>query len=212
MRMVFRVISEDFVGSINNLRNSLIANEKGVAFMREMFEKKKADYEKDTGKTLDMTEDQFIDLVRQNIRSQMLDVIFYATLIAMVAAIKGLAPDDDEDPAVKNQYKLLTKMADKLKDEIGYFYDPTSISSMFSSGIFPSLSLLDNAKKTVTNFMKENYYIAVGNEEMEEKNFVIKYAMRTFPFTNQMVGYLPMFYPDLAKEMGIRMQSNYGIR
>ena len=68
------------------------------------------------------------------------------------------------------------------------------------------------AKKTMSNFMKENYYVAIGDEEMAEKNFVIKYAMRTFPFTNQMVGYLPMFYPDLAKELGIKMQSNYGIR
>lgn len=212
MRMVFRILSEDFVGSINNLYNSLAANQKGVEFMRELYEKKKADYEKDTGKTLDMTEEQFMDLVRQNIRSQMRDLIFYATLISLVAAVKAMAPDDDEDPAVKNQYKLLMKMSDKLKDEIGYFYDPTSFSSMFSSGIFPSLSLLDNAKKTMSNFMKENYYVAIGDEEMAEKNFVIKYAMRTFPFTNQMVGYLPMFYPDLAKELGIKMQSNYGIR
>ena len=36
--------------------------------------------------------------------------------------------------------------------------------------------------------------------------------MKTFPFSNQMVGYLPMFYPELAKDLGIKVQSNYGIR
>jgi hypothetical protein len=36
--------------------------------------------------------------------------------------------------------------------------------------------------------------------------------MKSFPISNQMVGYLPMFYPELAKDMGIKMQKNYGIR
>ena len=43
------------------------------------------------------------------------------------------APDDDEDPRVKNQYKFILRAADKLRDEIAYFYDPTSISGLVSS-------------------------------------------------------------------------------
>jgi hypothetical protein len=106
----------------------------------------------------------------------------------------------------------MLKATDKLKDEIAYFYDPTSFSSLFSSGIFPSLSLIDNFKKGLKNFMIENYAIAVGDEELQEDTKVIKYWMRTFPFANQMVGYLPLMYPDLAKDLGIKVQSNYGIK
>ena len=36
--------------------------------------------------------------------------------------------------------------------------------------------------------------------------------MKTHPITNQAAGLLPMFYPELAKDLGIRMQSQYGIR
>jgi hypothetical protein len=36
--------------------------------------------------------------------------------------------------------------------------------------------------------------------------------MKSFPISNQAAGYLPMFYPDLAKDLGIKVQSNYGIR
>lgn len=212
MRTIFKYLSDDTLGSINNLISSLKGTDKGVAYIRELYEKKKADYEKDTGKELELTSDQFIDLVRNNIRNQMYDTIFLLTLLSLGLALKAAAPDKDEDAAVRNQYKFLMKAADKLRDEISYFYDPTSFSSMFSSGLFPSLALLENFKKTFKNFLKENYYILTDNEKEEEKNFVIKYAMRSFPFTNQVLGYLPMWYPTLAKDLGIKMQSNYGIR
>jgi hypothetical protein len=207
MRNVFRIISEDVLGSISNLINSLKANDKGVEFMRKLYEKKKADYETDTGKKLDMTESQFMDLVRKNIKAQMVDVIFLLTLLALYAGLKANAPDDEEDEIVKNQYKFLLRASDKVKDELLYFYNPTSITSLVSSGIFPSMSYLTNFTKVLKNFMTENYAIAIGDKELEEKNYVIKYLMKTFPVSNQAAGMLPMFYPELAKDLGIRAQS-----
>jgi hypothetical protein len=210
MRMVFRVMSEDVLGSLTNLTNSLQANDKGVEFMRTLFEKKKADYEKETGKELKMTEAEFMDLVRKNIKSQMIDVIFMLTLYGLFLGLKANAPDDDEDETVKNQYKFLLKASDKLKDEILYFYDPTSITSLVSSGIFPSIGHITNYKTLVKNFMTENYAIAVGDEKLQEKNYVIKYLLRSFPITSQAQGMLPMFFPDLAKDLGIKAQSQSG--
>lgn len=207
MRNVYRIISEDVLGSISNLINSLKANDKGVDFMRKLYEKKKADYETDTGKTLEMTESQFMDLVRKNIKAQMVDVIFLLTLLALYAGLKANAPDDEEDEVVKNQYKFLLRAADKVKDELLYFYNPTSITSLVSSGIFPSISYLTNFSKVLKNFMTENYAIAIGDEELEKKTFVIKYLMKSFPVSNQAAGMLPMFYPELAKDLGIKVQS-----
>jgi hypothetical protein len=210
-RMVFRIIKDDLFGMINNLRGTLIANERGVKLIRELYEKKKDEYKRDTGKDLDMTEAQFIDLVRGNVKSQMVDLIFYATLLVLVAGIKNL-PDDEEDPRVKNQYRFLVKMVDKFKDEISYFYDPTALLNTVSGNVFPAISLLNNFKKGLTNFFVENWALMEGDQETVEDTYVIKYWMRTFPFTNQIVGYLPMFYPEAAKDLGIKMQKNYGVR
>lgn len=207
MRNVFRIISEDVLGSINNLYNSLAGNDKGVEFMRELYEKKKSDYETETGKKLDMTEAQFMDLVRKNVKAQLVDAIFMLTILAIYLGLKANAPDDDEDEVVKNQYKFLLRATDKIKDELAYFYDPTSFTTMVSSGIFPSLSYINNYKKLLTNFMKENYAIAIGDTELEEKTYVIKYLLKTFPISNQAAGMLPMFYPELAKDLGIKAQS-----
>ena len=210
-RMIFRIISDDLLKSLGRLSDSFQANDRGVEYMRELYEKKKADYENDTGKELEMTESEFIDLVRQNIKNQLLDVLIYASLFALTLGFKAL-PDDDDDPIVKNQYKFLLKATDKLKDELGYFYNPTNLTSLVSSGIFPSLGLINNYKTAVNNFMKENYAIVTDNKELEDKNYVIKYWMRSFPIFNQAAGYLPMFYPNLAKDLGIQMQGQYGIR
>lgn len=214
MRMIFRVLSDDLFHSIGNLKNSLIANEKGVDYMRQLFEKKAADYLNDTGKVLEMTEDEFIDMVRHNIRSQIIDVIFLSTLTMLLLALKAFQPDDkEEDPAVKSQYRFMMRMTDKLRDELLYFYNPTNLASILKSGgIFPSLAYVENFEKAATNFFKENWGIVSGNEDLIENTKVIKYWMKAFPFTNQMVGYLPMFYPALAKDLGVRIQSNYGSR
>jgi hypothetical protein len=208
MRNVYRVISEDVIGSINNLINSVQANDKGVEFMRKLYEKKKEEYETETGKELEMTESQFIDLTRKNIKGQIVDLTFMLTIYALYLGLKANAPDDDdEEEAIKNQYKFMLRAADKVKDELAYFYDPTSLTSLVSSGIFPSMSYLTNFKKLIVNFNKEMFGMVTGDEETVEKTKVIKYLMKSFPISNQAAGMLPMFYPELAKDLGIRAQS-----
>lgn len=212
MRMIFRVISEDLLGSLGNLRNSLIANDKGIEFMRQLYEKKKADYENDTGKTLEMDETIFMDLVRQNIKSQMTDVLFLTILLSLIVGLKAAAPDDDEDPDIISQYRFMQRAADKFKSELMYFYNPSSLLGTISGSIFPSIGLIENFSKFTKNFFIENWALATGDEELADKTKVIKYWMKSFPFTNQMIGYLPMFYPELAKDLGVRINANYGIR
>jgi len=113
---------------------------------------------------------------------------------------------------VKNQYKFMMKAADKFKGELMYFYDPTSGLDLISQGFFPSTALLTNFAKLIENFRKENWALLTGDDETAEKTYVIKYLMKSFPLSNQAAGYLPMFYPELAKDLGIKVQSNYGIR
>jgi hypothetical protein len=216
-RMVMKVLTDEFsitnpVAGLGKLYNSLTGNEKGVEYMIKMFEKKRSEYEFETGKTLEMTEAEFIDLARQNIKSQMVDLVFLTSVFMLIALLKANEPGDDEDPFVKNRYKFYMKAADKFKGELMYFYDPTSGIDLISQGFFPSASLLTNFGKLINNFRKEMWALGTGDEELEDKTYVIKYLMKSFPFSNQATGLLPMFYPALAKDLGIKVQSNYGIR
>ena len=175
--------------------------------MKKLYEAKKADYEKETGKTLNMTEKQFIDLVRKNITNQMTDVLFYLGLTMLFIGAKAIAPDKDDDKATVNRYRFMLRVIDKVRDEIAYFYDPTSILGLTSSGIFPSLSYLDNFKKLCKNFMTEMYAIGVGDEKLEKSNQVVKYGLKGFPVTSQFDTMLLLFFPDVAKDLGMKAQS-----
>jgi len=183
-----------------------------VEYMRDMFEKKRNEYESETGKTLEMTEAEFIDLARQNIKSQLVDVVFLASVFMLIGLLKANQPDDDEDKAVINRYKFYMKAVDKFKGELMYFYDPTSGLDLISQGFFPSAALITNFAKLISNFRKEMWALGIGDDETAEKTYVIKYLMKSFPIANQAPGLLPMFYPELAKDLGIKVQSNYGIR
>jgi hypothetical protein len=210
MRTVYSMLSLDVIKSVKRLSNTLSGNEEGIKYMRELWEKKKADYERETGKTLNMTESEFMDLVRRNVKSQMVDTLFFLSMLTLVMALKANAPDDDEDPIIKNQYKFVMRAADKLKDEIQYFYNPANLLQLVSGGLFPSIGLLTNFGKLLENFMQEMFGLALQNEEWVESAKPIKYLMKQFPVSNQIVQYLPMFVPEVAKDLGIKTQSQSG--
>jgi len=79
--------------------------------------------------------------------------------------------------------------------------------NLTTTGIFPSISYINNFKKLFSNFLKEMYAIGVGDEELEKKNQVIKYGLKGFPITSQFDSILLMFFPDVAKDLGMKAQS-----
>ncbi len=207
-RMIFNILTDNVIKSAGRFVDIVQANEKGVAYMREMFDKKREEYERETGKQLLMTEDQFMDLVRKNIKDQAVDLVFYLTLTSMFLMLKALAPDDDEeDAAIKNRYNMMLRLVDKVKDEVAYFYNPVALLDLTKSGIFPSVGLVHNFVKVLDNFRKEMYYIVTGDEKEAEKNQVIKYFLKGFPVTYEFDIPILMFFPDLAKDLGMRAQS-----
>ena len=207
MRTLYSVLGWDLLKSMGRLKDTFLGNEKGVAKIREIFEKQRDDYKRATGKDLKMTESQFVDLFKRNMRGQMKDAIFLLTLCSLYLGLKAIKPDQDEDPAVRNQYKFMLRAVDKLRDEISFFYDPSTFSNLLTTGIFPSIKLITDFEKLFTNFMQEMFGLALGNEDWVDSAHPMKYFMKTFPVTNQIAQYLPMLYPDMAKDLGIKMQS-----
>ena len=213
-RTVFKVVFSDLITSMRSLMGMVSGDDsKWIEQVNAMFEKQKKDYFESTGKDLKMTSSEFISLVNRNIKNQALDVVILATLGSILMAAKAFAPDDDEDPSVRNQYKLGVRVLDKLTDEIIYFYDPRTPFNLISSNkVFPSLGLLENYIKFIKHFMLENYGIVMEDEELIEKSYPIKYLLKSFPITSSLSTFIPVFSPEMAKDLGIRAQSTYGVR
>lgn len=215
IRMIFGLLTTDIMKSIKTLKSAIGGD--GDAWLnqiKDLYERKRQEYYDNTGKDLEMTEDEFIDLVNQNIKNQAVDLIILLSMMSLLAGLKAIAPDDDEDVRVKNQWKFYLKATDKLTDELMYFYKPTTPIDLISGkgGVFPALGLLENYIKFTTNFAAENFGIIIGDEEIQDDAKPIKYLMKSFPISSQASGILPMFYPEISKDLGIKMQSQYGIR
>ena len=212
-RTVLRLLTTDILKSMNSLTAAIGGNgDVWLKQIRELYEAKSAEYYNNTGKELKMTESEFIALVNQNIKNQAIELAVLLTLQGIVFGLKAAMPDDDEDPAVRNQWRYFMYVTDKLRDELSYFYDPTSLVNLLSKGMFPALSLIDNYKKFILNFLQEGYGLVLENDELVDDAKPIKYLMKSFPITNQMSFLLPIVYPELAKDLGIKMQSTYGMK
>lgn len=210
LRTVFGELSPNVFKTLKVLRSTLLATDEGVDHMRKTYEKMKETYERDTDKKFKMTESQFMDMYRANVRNSMYDAIAILSILGIILALKANAPDDNEDETIKNQYKFMLRAVDKLRDELTYFYDPSSFAQLISSGMFPSVQLITNFEKIFANFLKYNWGMIIGDDGMVKDAKTIKYVMKQFPITNQMQQYLPLFFPELAKELGIRVQSTSG--
>jgi hypothetical protein len=213
IRMISSVLTDNINTGVEGLWGLISGNDKGMELIRKSFERKNEQHFRETGENLEMTEDMFTELYLSNLKAMVTDLYLLIGLTTLtVLVIPAMEPDDDDDKILINQHKYLSKLGDKLLDELMYFYDPTSLLNLVGSGPFPAMSLINNGVKTFTNGLTELYALSVGDDELAEKTKVAKYFFRTFPITNQMIGYLPMIYPDIAKDLGIQMQSNYGIR
>ena len=101
----------------------------------------------------------------------------------------------------------MLRVLDKVRDEVAYFYNPLSLLDLTKSGIFPSVGLIHNFEKILENFLKEMYYITKGDEKAAKENQVIKYALKGFPITYEFDIPILLFFPDLAKDLGMRAQA-----
>jgi len=212
-RMVANFLGEGIITGIKNLTDAVYATDKGVEYMMELYEKKKETYERETGKTLEMTPDEFIDLVRQNIKNQAADLMLYIALTALFFGARALAPDDDDDKYAKNQHKFLMRIIDKVRDEVAYFYNPMGLINLSKGGVFPALSGVVTPGKALINMLNEMYGLSMGdgvglNGKPIDENYVIKYGLKSLPVTATLADtILLLFFPDVAKDLGMKAQS-----
>jgi hypothetical protein len=193
---------------IKDIKNIIKANDKGVELMKKFYKAQKESYTNKTDKELELTEAEFADMFRQALGSQLKELFIVISMIAIVAAVLPLfKPEDDEEQEVKNKFKFASRILDKVKDEVWFYYNPVGLQQILNGSIFPAMGLFTDAAKVVTATMTEVYGVSIGDEELVEKNYVIKNWMRALPLTKEIPYYIAMFDAELAKELGIQISS-----
>jgi hypothetical protein len=205
-RLFLKVWQHTGFTAVSSLRDIISGNDKGLAALDKILKEKKQDYYRKTGKELKITEEEFYDLVRKQINNQFKELGILFALIGLVLAAKAAKPPEDADDLTKNRYKFWAKAINKISDELAFYYNPTSAESITKGSIMPALGLLSKVEKIGTSLLSEGYGYATGDEKMMETSHPLKYTLDVIPFISQFDReVLPIIYPELAKEMGIRV-------
>jgi hypothetical protein len=205
-RAFFKTVA--FLGKSNILSMIDIINgtEKGLKILDELLEAKKIEHFKKTGQELDITQEEFYDLMREQLFNQSKELALLLGTLALVFAAAAAEPPEDATDAEKNRYKWWAKTINKISEEVSFYYNPISFESITKGSLLPSVGLLSKAFKIVGQVSTEGYGMATDDEEMMKKAHGLKYMLNIIPGLSQVQNeVLPYLYPELAKEMGIRV-------
>ena len=180
--------------------------EKGLAIMDAILKEKKDAHFRKTGQVLEISDEEFYDLMREELANQMKELGLLFGLLGLVLTVKSLEPPDDEDALTKNRYKYLMKATNKIADELSFYYNPLSFESITKGSIMPQIGLLSKAFTFGEAITKEGYGYAVSDQKIIDKTYPLKYFLNMVPIAYQFdTDILPLIDPEGAKAMGIRV-------
>jgi hypothetical protein len=203
-RAFLKVWSHLGKSTITKMRDIITGSDEGLRILDEMLIAKKQEYFRKTGKELEITKEEFYDMMRKELSNQMKELGLLLSVMALALTAAVLAPDDDEDQLTKNRYKYFLKIINKTSDEISFYYNPLSFEQVTNGSLLPQLGLLTKALKLINAVSVEGYAWAADDEELMDKNHTIKYIFDPIVGLSQVErDIIPLLYPDLAKELGI---------
>jgi hypothetical protein len=211
IRLLGSVLGKAIMDRSNHIRNILIMNDAGIAELDRMFYEYSQEFKKRTGEEMTMSKDDFIDMVRNNLRNQLKELTILLSLFGAMLALGIMAPDDDEgDRASRNFHRYSQKVINKFVGELSFFYNPAEVQRLASGSIFPAIGVLDDITKFTKHFFIEttgmDFDPSTTEEEARKKARPIKYLMKAAPVTKSFLTYGAIFSPEFATEFDITIQ------
>jgi len=188
------------------IQDIIQGTDEGLRILDEMLQAKKDDHYRRTGQVLEITQEEFYDMMRRELGRQVKELQVLIGVMTMFAGISAAEPPEDATDLEKNRYKYLFRMVDKFKEEILFFYDPRSFESITRGHILPSVGILSKGLKVITTLEEEARGRLVGDEQLTKDSHPMKYFFNLIPIAAQVQSdILPNFFPEVAKDMGIRV-------
>lgn len=193
-------------GNIGKMRHIINGTDEGIKMLDEALDIKRQEYFRKTGQILEITNEEFYDLMRTQINNQMKELGLLLGLLALVLSTKAMQPPEDDTALEKNRYKWWAKLVNKIVDEVAFYYNPLSADSITRGSIIPSLGLLSKVERLFMDLGKETTGYIINDEEMIKKAHPVKYFLNLIPVGSQLQNEaLPYINPELAKELGVKV-------
>ena len=194
--------------NILKIRQITGGTEEGIRLMNQVLEAKRESYYQKTGQVLEITEEEFYDLMRKELSNEMKELGLLLSLMIILLTAKAAAPPEDATALERNRYNYFVRGLNKIVDEVSFYYNPLSFESATKGNIIPSFGLMVKVEKIIEHILRESIGYAMDDQEMIDKAHPLKYSLNVVPVGNQFQNeWLPFFFPDLAKKQGIRVTS-----
>lgn len=212
-KMVYETIKD----RQNNIKNLLKVNEEGVKKINELYDRYQETYYKKTGQRMNMSKEDFADMIRTNLRNELKEINYIVGLFAAAFALGIIAPGDDADKATKNRFRYYEKLLDKIRDELTFFYNPNEIRSLLSGGIFPAIGVVTDVLNLVNHIAEQITGMSISKEgktpeQIREEAMPIKDVLRIVPGGKNVLTFGAIISEDWAKEFDITIQKKNTIR
>jgi hypothetical protein len=212
IRLLFSVLGKGIIKGARDLNNILAMNDAGIETLDQMFEEFRIKYEQETGETLNMTREEFMDLIRTNLRNQMKELLILLSMFGSMMALGFMAPDDDDDAdrATKNAHRYAQKVVDKFIGELSFFYNPLEFQKLLSGSMFPAMGLTADVIRFTSHLGTEvtgmDFDSETTDEEARKKALPTKYLFKMLPITKSALTYAAILDAEFAKEYDITIQ------
>jgi hypothetical protein len=211
IRLFAYVLGTSIRDKSSNIYNILSLNDKGLETLDKMYEEFAEQYQKRTGKPLEMDRDEFIDMVRTNLRNQVKELSILLSMFGAMFALGFAAPDDDDDRADKNFHRYTERVIDKFIGELSFFYNPAEFQKILSGSMFPAIGIFSDIGRFTNHVTMEMTGLDTSNPELtadqvRKKAQPIKNFGKMFPITKSLFTYGGILDADFAKEFDITIQ------
>lgn len=212
LRLLANVLGKGIVQGSRNLANIIKMNDAGIEELNKMFEEFRESYESETGEVLTMTREDFMDLIRTNLRNQVKELSILLSLFGAMLALGFMAPDEDDDAdrATKNMHRYAQRVVDKFIGELSFFYNPIEFQSLLSGSMFPAIGLTSDITKFTKHLLVEgtgvDFDAETTTDEAREKAMPTKYLFKMLPATKAALTYASIISNDFAQEYDITIQ------
>lgn len=211
IRLFYGFLTFSTLNITRDIVNVLKVNDAGLDTLDKKFDYYSKYYKETTGQDLNMSKEDFIDMVRVNLRKQIQELLLLIGLNLMLFAVGFMEPDDD-DRAAKNWFYFQEKTLRRFQQELMFFYNPSEWSATLEGGIFPSISLLGEISRFSIQTTREITGFDYSNPnksaaDVRRDAVPVKYGMKLLPVTKSLVQWLSIFDIGFAEEFDVTINA-----
>ena len=163
--------------NVSSIIDVITGTEIGLKILDDLLQAKKIEHYKKTGQTLEITSEEFYDLMRENLVNQSKEFALLLGLLSLVLVAGAAKPPDDATDAEKNNYKWWAKAINKVSDEVSFYYNPISFESITKGSLIPSVGMLSKGLKIMEQVSQETIGEITNNDKLIDKSHPLKYTL-----------------------------------